>query len=177
MANLLKIDSQEQKQILLMLATGFFMGFFIATYQVIADSLFLNRLGDQLDVAFLVAGALGIFTTFMFSYFQTLVKFTTLILTSVLLIFAFSLGAYMLLQYGNSTYHTYYIFALYCMSGPISAVLLLSFWGLFGRLFNFKQSKRIIGWIDAGQLIASILATLIVIPFTSEIIRETVKPG
>ena len=43
------------------------MGVFIATYQVTADSLFLNRLGDQLDKAFLVAGALGILTTALFS--------------------------------------------------------------------------------------------------------------
>jgi hypothetical protein len=46
----------------LMLCTGFFMGVFIATYQVTADSLFLNRLGGQLDRAFLVAGLLGIVT-------------------------------------------------------------------------------------------------------------------
>jgi hypothetical protein len=59
------------------------------------------------------------------------------------------------------------------MSGPITAVLLLSFWGIFGRLFNFRQSKRIIGWIDTGQLIAAIIATLIVIPFTTQLIKQT----
>jgi ATP/ADP translocase len=59
------------------------------------------------------------------------------------------------------------------MSGPITAVLLLSFWGIFGRLFNFRQSKRLIGWIDTGQLIAAIIATLIVIPFTTKLVKET----
>ena len=59
------------------------------------------------------------------------------------------------------------------MTGPITAVLLLSFWGIFGRLFNFRQSKRIIGWIDTGQLIAAIIATLIVIPFTTKLVQET----
>jgi AAA family ATP:ADP antiporter len=174
-AGVLKNRSQEQKQIILMLATGFFMGAFIATYQVTADSLFLNRLGSQLNIAFLIAGALGIVTTALFSYFQNSVKFTTLALTSILLIFAFSLGAYMLLEYTDPKFHNFYIFALYCMSGPLTAVLLLSFWGLFGRLFNFRQSKRIIGWIDTGQLIAAILATLIVIPFTSEFVQDTQK--
>lgn len=156
-----------------MLATGFFMGVFIATYQVTADSLFLNRLGHQLNKAFLIAGALGIISTALFSFFQNWIKFTTLALSSVLLIFAFSLSAYMLLRFGDSRWHNYYIFALYCMTGPLTAILLLSFWGLFGRLFNFRQSKRIIGWIDTGQLIAAILATLIVIPFTSELIKDT----
>ena len=163
----LQIKSEEQKQIWLMLTTGFFMGVFIATYQVTADSLFLNRLGDQLNKAFLMAGAFGILSTALFSFFQNWIKFTTLALVSVLFIFVFTLTAYLLLHFGDPALHNAYIFAMYCMTGPMTAVLLLSFWGIFGRLFNFRQSKRIIGWIDTGQLIAAITATVIIIPFTS----------
>ena len=119
----LQIQTQEQKQIILMLCTGFFMGVFIATYQVTADSLFLNRLGNQLDRAFLIAGVLGIATTTLFSTAQSFIKFTTLALSSVALIFAFTLGAYWLIHFGNPEYQDYYIFALYCMSGPITAAL------------------------------------------------------
>lgn len=169
----LQIKSEEQKQIWLMLTTGFFMGVFIATYQVTADSMFLNRMGDQLNKAFLMAGAFGILSTALFSFFQNWIKFTTLALVSVLFIFTFTLAAYLLLHFGDPAWHDEYIFAMYCMSGPITAVLLLSFWGIFGRLFNFRQSKRIIGWIDTGQLIAAIVATLIVIPATSGIVDDT----
>lgn len=169
----LQIKSEEQKQIWLMLTTGFFMGVFIATYQVTADSLFLNRMADQLNKAFLMAGAFGILSTALFSFFQNWIKFTTLALVSVLFIFSFTLAAYLLLHYGDPAWHHHYIFALYCMSGPMTAVLLLSFWGIFGRLFNFRQSKRIIGWIDTGQLIAAIAATLIIIPFTSGLVSDT----
>jgi MFS family permease len=168
-----QITTQENKQIVLMLFTGFFMGVFIATYQVTADTLFLNRLGDQLDRAFLIAGLLGIVTTALFSTAQNLIKFTTLALGSVALIFSFSLSAYWLIHFGESEFQDYFIFALYCMTGPITAVLLLSFWGIFGRLFNFRQSKRIIGWIDTGQLIAAIIATLIAIPLSTKFIQET----
>lgn len=149
------------------------MGVFIATYQVTADSLFLNRLGDQLNKAFLMAGALGIISTALFSFFQNWIKFTTLALASVLIIFAFTFACYILLHYTDPTWHNRYIFAMYCMSGPMTAVLLLSFWGIFGRLFNFRQSKRIIGWIDTGQLIAAIAATLIIIPFSSHLVKDT----
>lgn len=166
-------QSQERQQITLMLATGFFMGVFIATYQVTADSLFLNRLGGYLDKAFLVAGALGIITTSLFSFFQSRLRFTSLALVSVVLILAFTLAAYWLLHHAESEWQDYLIFALYASSGPVTAVLLLSFWGIFGRLFNFRQSKRIIGWIDTGQLIAAILATLIVIPLTTDILPDT----
>lgn len=165
--------STEQKQVTLMLAIGFFMGAFIATYQVTADSLFLNKMGDQLNKAFLAAGALGIISTGLFSFFQNRVNFTTLSLSAILLIAGFSYAAYWLLEHGDPAWHNYYIFTVYCMSGPMTAVLLLSFWGTFGRLFNFRQSKRIIGWIDTGQLIAAILATLVVIPFTTELVPHT----
>lgn len=170
----LPVRTEEQKQITLMLATGFFMGFFIAVYQVTVDSLFLNRMGEYLDKAFLVAGVLGILTTSLFSFFQTLVKFTTLALISVTLILLFTIAAYFLLQY-ESKWNDYFIFAGYAMTGPITAVLLLSYWGTFGRLFNFRQSKRIIGWIDTGQLIAAIAATLVFIPLTSAFVPDTSK--
>nr|HPM32878.1 hypothetical protein [Chryseolinea sp.] len=169
----LRIKTQEEKQIVLMLCTGFFMGIFIATYQVTADSLFLNRMSDQLTKALLIAGALGILSTALFSIFQNVIRFTTLALASIGLILVFTLVTYWLLHAGYPELTDYFIFALFCMSGPITAVLLLSFWGIFGRLFNFKQSKRIIGWIDTGQLIAAILATLIIIPFTTKIVPDT----
>jgi hypothetical protein len=168
-----QIKTQEQKQVALMLAVGFFMGVFIATYQVTADSLFLNKIGDQLNKAFLAAGFLGIVSTALFSFFQNRIKFSTLSLVSIVLIGLFSFGAYWLLHFGNPAYEDYYIFTIYSMSGPMTAVLLLSFWGTFGRIFNFRQSKRIIGWIDTGQLIAAILATLVLIPFTTNVIPDT----
>lgn len=155
-----------------MLCTGFFMGVFIATYQVTADSMFLNRMGDQLDKAFLVAGALGVISTMLFSFFQNRINFTTVTSVTIGLILAFTLTAYYLLNYGDESLHDDFIFALYTMTGPMTAVLLLSFWGIFGRLFNFRQSKRIIGWIDTGQLIAAIAATLVAIPFTTSIIGD-----
>ena len=169
----LQIKSEEQKQIWLMLTTGFFMGVFIATYQVTADSLFLNRMADQLNKAFLIAGAFGILSTALFSFFQNWIKFTTLALVSILFIFSFTLASYLLLHYGDPARHNQYIFAMYCMTGPMTAVLLLSFWGIFGRLFNFRQSKRIIGWIDTGQLIAAMAATLVIIPATSRLVNDT----
>src|SRR5690349_16623128 len=123
---LLKFKSQEQKQVALMLAIGFFMGVFIATYQVTVDSLFLNKIGHQLNKAFLVAGALGILSTAAFSFFQNRIKFTTLSLVSITLIAIVSFAGYWYLHFGNPEYEDYYIFGLYCMSSPMTALLLLS---------------------------------------------------
>jgi AAA family ATP:ADP antiporter len=51
---------EERQMIRLMLGVGFFMGVFNATYQVVADAIFLKRLPHQLNSAFLTAGVLGI---------------------------------------------------------------------------------------------------------------------
>ena len=45
----LNVRKEERAQVLLMLGAGFFMGTFLATYSVVAESLFLNTLGDLLN--------------------------------------------------------------------------------------------------------------------------------
>ncbi|MEQ9413650.1 MAG: hypothetical protein RIF39_07455, partial [Cyclobacteriaceae bacterium] len=74
----LNVKPEEQQQVVLMLSTGFFMGIFIATYTVTAESLFLNQLADQLDQAFLASGVFGIVSTLLFSTLQNRIKFSTL---------------------------------------------------------------------------------------------------
>lgn len=164
--------SLEQNQVALMLATGFFMGVFIATYQVTADSLFLNRLGEYLDKAFLVTGILGIVSTGLFSYLQNYIKFSVLTILVITGILIYTVIIYGLLHFGAAEWQSVVVFSMFCFSGPIIALLLLSYWGTFGRLFNFRQSKSIIGWIDTGQLVAAILASFL-IPISAKLIPDT----
>lgn len=168
----LNVKPEERLPVSLMLATGFFMGIFIATYQVTAESLFLNQISEQLNKAFLVSGVLGIVSTLIFSAAQNRFKFTSLATASILLVVFFSSTIYFLYNFGDKAYHEYVLFAMYCFTGPMTAILLLCYWGIFGRLFNFKQSKRIIGWIDTGQLSAIIIANFL-IPLTASYFPET----
>ncbi len=168
----LGVKPDEQLQVFLMLGTGFFIGIFLATYQVTAESLFLNKLSDQLDKAFLVSGLLGIVTTALFSFFQNRIRFIVLSILSIVIIIAATFNLYYFYHYGVGEVQNDTLFLMYCLIGPITAVLLLCYWGIFGRLFNFKQSKRIIGWIDTGQLIAIIAANFL-IPLTSRLFADT----
>jgi ATP:ADP antiporter, AAA family len=168
----LGVKDDEQTQVLLMLATGFFIGIFIATYQVTAESLFLNKLSDQLDKAFLISGVLGIVSTLIFSFFQDRIRFVTLTIASIVLIVVATFGLYYFYHNSDENIQNGTLFIMYCLIGPMTAILLLCYWGIFGRLFNFKQSKRIIGWIDTGQLIAIILANFL-IPFTTNFFPDT----
>ncbi len=168
----LNVKPEERAQVLLMLTACFFMGIFIATYQVTAESLFLNKLSSELDKAFLIAGVLGIATTLLFAWSQNRIRFTNLTVTSILLIVLTISTIYGLYHFGDPRYRDILLFIMYCMAGPINAILLLCYWGIFGRLFNFKQSKRIIGWIDTGQLVAIIIANFL-IPITSNLFKST----
>jgi ATP:ADP antiporter, AAA family len=155
-----------------MLAIGFFMGTFIATFSVTAESLFLSQLSDQLNNAFLFAGILGIVSTGLFSFFQNKVKFSSLTISCMILVIMSVTLVYVLYRFGPQEYHAEVLFAMYSLTGPVTAILLLCYWGIFGRLFNFKQSKRIIGWIDTGQLIACILAFFF-IPLSAAFFPDT----
>ncbi len=168
----LSSNVEERNQVALMLATGFFFGIYIATFQVTAESLFLNKMSDQINNAFLASGILGIVSTLIFSFFQNRVKFISLTISSIAVIVVITSLVYYFYRFGDPANQSYILFLMYSLTGPVTAILLLCYWGIFGRLFNFKQSKRIIGWIDTGQLIAIIMANFL-IPLSASLFRNT----
>ena len=168
----LNVKQEEQTQVALMLFMGFFIGIFVATYQVTAESLFLNKLSGQLNKAFFISGGLGIASTVIFSFFQNRIKFVSLAFASMVLVFVATSALHFFYHYGNAQLNSDILFLMYCLTGPMMAILLLCYWGMFGRLFDFKQSKRIIGWIDTGQLLAIILANFL-IPLSSKFFPDT----
>src|ERR1700754_1791608 len=110
----LNVRPEEQIQVVLMLAIGFFMGTFIATFSVTAESLFLSQLSDQLNNAFLVAGILGIVSTVLFSFFQNKIKFSSLAIACMILVIAAVTVVYILYRFGPQEYHAEVLFAMYC---------------------------------------------------------------
>ena len=152
----------EEKHMWLLLGKGFFMGIFLATYQVGSESLFIQELGEEhLDIAFFTTGFLGILSTIIFVNLQARMNFSSLVVTNIFLIFLFIAGtrtAFEFVTYAGTDQFHYLPFILFVMMGPITAITLLGFWGVFGRMFDTRQAKRIIGGIDTGQLIATIIA-------------------
>lgn len=154
----------EEKQMWLLLGKGFFMGIFIATYQIGAETLFLQVMGESyLDIAFFTAGGLGIISAGLFVTLQKRINFSTLVVSNVFLTFVFIGGlrySFEVLGYeaGAKGEFSLLPFVLFIMIGPITALTLLGFWGVFGRIFDARQAKRIIGGIDTGQLTATIIA-------------------
>jgi ATP:ADP antiporter, AAA family len=155
-------DEGEEKQMLLLLGKGFFMGILIASYDVGATSLFVNDIGEsRLDEAFFYTGLAGIVFTSVFVYFQRKINFSTLVNGMTFLVLLVIVGmrlAFHVNDYQINDMYLSLVFGMFILMGPINAVVLLGFWGIFGRIFDLKQSKRIIGGIDTGQLFATLIA-------------------
>ena len=153
----------EEKQMWLLLGKGFFMGIFLATYQIGSETLFLQVMGEEyLDIAFFTTGGLGIISAGLFVTLQKRINFSTLVVSNVFLTFAFiAVLRYSFEVLGYETAKGEFSilpFVLFIMIGPIASITLLGFWGVFGRIFDARQAKRIIGGIDTGQLTATIVA-------------------
>ena len=169
------VQKGEEKPVLLLLSKGFFVGIFIATYQVVAQTLFLDTFVDDgsgnnryLEIAFFASGGLGVISALLFSFLQNRMRFSRLAVLNLLLIFLFVVGIIVSFQI---SVNKWIVFSLFVMIGPTTALIILGFWGVFGRLFNLRQSKRIVGGIDSGQILAIILA-FYAVPFLTNVITD-----
>ncbi len=149
---------EEVPSVKLMLYLGFFTGIFLATYDVAAPAIFLNYFQDEnvLAQAFLVSGIIGIAATYIYAYLQARIPYKWLVYGFMVFMLATTTVVWVLSAFVAQ--QGYIVFAGFVLALPFSYISLLMFWGFFGRVFDLKQAKRIIGGIDTGQLIASIVA-------------------
>jgi ATP:ADP antiporter, AAA family len=156
--DLLDVEPDETGPVGLLLAISFFMGLFMATVAVASQTLFLNFFNEQddLPVAILYSGVFGIVTTFIYNFLQGRMPFRTLAimnLVTVILLTAF-------IEFGEhfvTDVKLLFRFG-FMLVLPFTFVTQLVFWGAFARMFNVRVAKRIVGSVDMGTTIASILA-------------------
>ena len=150
-------ETEEWGRISLLLTFGFFVGIFIATYDVGVTTMFLITYDEKTEVpkAFVYSGLLGIITTVIFTFFQKKSSYKILTFFTLLLC-VLAIGT---INYSLNIYKKdYLIYIAFVILPPVNAIVLLIFWGIFGRVFNVRESKRLTGGIDSGQSIATILA-------------------
>jgi hypothetical protein len=166
-------QAPDSQRIYLVLLVGFFIGIFIATLDVGASTIFLNRFDEQayLPKAMLASGILGVILTYLFAYLQNRLPFLVISAAFVLLILITLTSIRLWFGWVSNT--DLLVFGAFICVGPMNALMFLIFWGLYGRIFNLKESKKLIGRIDSGQLVASIIA-LFTIPFILTFIHEPV---
>ncbi|MDH5597659.1 MAG: hypothetical protein OEY34_00960, partial [Cyclobacteriaceae bacterium] len=167
---MLDIEENQATRVFLLLGMGFFMGIFLATLDVGATALFLDSLEsveveEQLPLAILMSGISGVVLTSIYNFFQSRISFSVLSFFTIIFIAASILG----IEWGLNNYEDIKMvyFVAFVAAVPINYLTLLIFWGSFGRIFTLRESKKIIGSIDTGQLIASIIALFSIPVFLS----------
>ena len=149
---------EEFASIGLMLILGFFTGIFLATYDVAAPALFLANFEDNtiLAQAILLSGILSVISTYLYAFLQRKIAYRNLVSLFLLVILAAT--AIIWFESRAENINKTAVFIGFVLALPFSFIASLIFWGYFGRVFNLKQSKRVIGGIDTGQLVASIIS-------------------
>lgn len=159
---LLGVEREEVGPVSLLLLISFLMGLFLATVTVASQTLFLNHYdeGKDLPVALMVSGAFGLLATWIYNRLQGRISFTWLAIVNLVVIiglvgFIEFGGGVLRAAFGDDQIHFALGFALVL---PFTFICQLIFWGAFGRIFNLRQAKRVIGSVDVGMDIASIFA-------------------
>jgi AAA family ATP:ADP antiporter len=155
---MLDVEPDESGQVTLLLLISFLMGTFLATFTVASQTLFLNNFSeaDDLPIAILLSGAVGIVLTSLYNILEGRIHF--IYLAGFNLVILILLTAF--IQFGGLfIQNTKYLYAFgFILVLPFTFITTLIFWGAFNRMFNLRQSKRIIGSVDIGIDIASIIA-------------------
>lgn len=169
---LFDLEPNEVGRVALLLVMSFFMGAFLATFSVAAQTLFLNNYDaiKDLPLAFTVSGAFGALASTVYNALQARISFRLLGILSLTVIIAitsfFEFGDELL---GRSDIIYYFGFT---QLAPVTLIILLVFWGSFNRLFNVRQNKRLSGSVDQGALVASLIsffAIPVILPLLPEL--------
>lgn len=152
------VEPDEAGRVSLLFLMGFFMGVFIATMNVASQSLYLLHFSETEDLpyALLKGGLYGLGATSLYNFLQNRIPFPAL--ASISLVGVTALTAF--IEFGEGFFAEpteMYEFG-FTMIIPFSFIVYLVFWGSFGRLFNLRQSKRLVGTVDIGAMIATFIA-------------------
>jgi ATP:ADP antiporter, AAA family len=158
----MNIEPDEAGRVGLLFIMGFFMGVFVATISVASQSLYLQHFSETQDLpyALLKAGLYGLGATTIYNFLQNRIPFPVLgglSLLTVTLLTAF-------IEFGEGYFtdpNKMFEFG-FTMIIPFSFLVSLVYWGSFGRLFNLRQAKRLVGTVDIGAMMATFIAFFLI---------------
>jgi len=159
---LMDVEPGETGRVGLLFVMGFFMGMFLATVAVASQSQFLTHYPDEKDLAralFYSAG-FGLAATIFYNFLQGRIPFS--LLASLSLIAITGITAFMEFGEGYFADPNFIYYFGFTQLIPFSFIIYLVFWGSFTRLFNLKQSKRLVGTVDIGAMIATFSSFFII---------------
>ena len=175
------VEPEEVGKVSWLILNSFFIGIFIAALDMSAGALFLNKFGsEKISIALSASGLMGLVLASIFVALQNKMKFINL---SILNLFFITVITALIRMGLNTDFSEVMIFTLFMAVGPFTIMAMLGFWGMASRMFNLRQGKRLFGLIDAGKVVAIILACLTIpiiiskIPSTADLLYISIVSG
>jgi hypothetical protein len=151
----LNIKPGEERGVFLLFLHSVFTGFTKIFYINAATTLFVANMGKEgLSIAFILSALVG--TILGFVYKKLLEKYSlkkTLSLNLYFLIASLSILLFFLVENDN-----WIIFTMFVFMQPLSTFLYMEFWSLAGKIYNIRETKRLIGVFSSGETLIGILA-------------------
>lgn len=154
----LDVEPDEAGRVSLLFIMGIFMGLFLATISVASQTLFLQSFSESqhLPYAIFLSGLFGVIATIIYNFLQNRMPFPLLATLSLLTV----VGLTAFIEYGEGFFEdpSYMYMFGFSQIAPFTFIISLVFWGSFGRMFNLRQSKRLVGVVDIGAMLTTIAA-------------------
>lgn len=150
----LAVQGEELSSLLWMFVFGSFLGVSVSLYDVASVTDFLEVYNHTyLPGAIICSGLLGIFTANTFISIQNWVSYSKVACWTIVILLLLILSICISHLSSASEASVYISFVLI---GPISSLTLLVFWGLFERLFDLAQVRRLSAIAESGMVVAAI---------------------
>jgi len=151
---ILRAEENESSSLLWIIGLGVSTGLAIALFDLASVALFLEHFDKTyLPGAMICSGLLTVFVSNTFISIYNWISFSRVSIIASLLLWIVSLAVLLLFSYSDGLALTYLAFVL---CGPLTALALSLFWGLFDRLFDLAQGRRLSSSAESGMVVAMV---------------------
>ncbi|WP_028978430.1 hypothetical protein [Sporocytophaga myxococcoides] len=150
----LRVEESETSSLLWIISLGVFIGIAISLFDLASVSVFLEHFNKTyLPGAMICSGLLTVFISNTFISIYNWISFSKVSIISSLVLLVIPFSILLISNYAPGLAITYIAFVL---TGPLTALALLLFWGLFERLFDLAQGRRLSMSAESGMVVAMV---------------------
>lgn len=154
-SRLFNIEKGEKKDILLLLCFSFFGGISFVFYSTSTVSVFISTFkADMLPYAFIASGIVGYVLWYLFARIQQYLSFNRLLTSGYLFLL---LSIVFLFFMAERTGNSWWYFSMFVWMRFFTFLNAVMFGGVFARIFNMQQGKRLFALISAGDVVSQML--------------------
>jgi len=154
----LNIKEGEQRAVILLMVYSFFMGAAYAFFYTPSTSLFLQEFNrSELPLAYIVSGVLSFGFGIPLRYIQKRIMYIKFVPGVILFLLVTMVLAVLALNF-IPVFKIGILYFLFVFARVFVFIMGIAFWGVAGKLFDIRQSKRIFSLINTGEVISFLIS-------------------